>query len=447
MGKYFGTDGFRGEANINLTAEHAYKIGRFIGSYYSGENRARIVIGKDTRRSGYMLESAITAGLTASGADVYLLHVTTTPSISYLIKKEGFDCGIMISASHNPYYDNGIKLINARGEKIEAAVEKQIEKYIDDVENSLPYARKQSIGSVVDYSAGRDEYIKHLASAACCPINKIRIGIDCANGSASALAPELFNKLGVQTEVINNSPDGININEKCGSTHLEALGEFVTKNKLDLGFAFDGDADRCLAVDEDGNEVDGDRIMYICGKYLKENGKLKDDTIVTTVMSNIGLYKALDRENISYVRTDVGDKYVSASMSENGYSIGGEQSGHIIFSEYASTGDGMLTAVMLLEAMTAKKKSLKALASEVEIYPQLLKNIRVKNKESALSNANVQNAVRKVEKALGDDGRILVRMSGTEPLIRVMVEAKTDDICSQNVEYVADVIRSEGLEE
>ena len=447
MGKYFGTDGFRGEASINLTAGHAYKIGRFIGAYYGGENRAKIVIGKDTRRSGDMLEAAITAGLTASGADVYQLHVTTTPSVAYLIKKDGFDCGVMISASHNPYYDNGIKLINSRGEKIEAQIEEQIEKYIDDVEDSLPYARKQDIGQVVDYSAGREEYVRHLAGAASCPIDKIKIGIDCANGSASALAPELFKSLGVQAYVINNSPDGININEKCGSTHLEALKEFVKKNKLDLGFAFDGDADRCLAVDEDGNEIDGDRIMYICGKYLKENGRLKDDTVVTTVMSNIGLYKAFDREKMAYLRTDVGDKYVSAAMKKDGYSIGGEQSGHIIFSEFASTGDGMLTAVMLLEAITAKKASLKELSGEVEIYPQLLKNIRVKNKDSAVKNEKVQNAVKSVENALGDDGRILVRMSGTEPLIRVMVEAKTDEICLKNVEYVVDVIRQEGLEE
>ena len=447
MGKYFGTDGFRGEASINLTAEHAYMIGRFIGSYYGKDHRAKVVIGKDTRLSGYMLESAITAGLTASGADVYHLHVTTTPSVSYLIKKDGFDCGVMISASHNPYYDNGIKLLNARGEKIEAAIEAQIEEYIDEVEDSLPYARKNDIGKVIDYSKGREEYADHLISALGCPIGDVKIGLDCANGSASALAPELFKRLGVEAMIINNKPDGVNINEKCGSTHLEALKDFVKENKLAAGFAFDGDADRCLAVDEDGNEIDGDRIMYVCGKYLKENGRLKDDTIVTTVMSNIGLYKSLDREKMSYVKTDVGDKYVSAAMVENGYSIGGEQSGHIIFSEFASTGDGMLTAIMMLEAMTAKKKSLKELAGEVEIYPQLLINVRVKNKESALNNANVKNAVSEVEKALGDEGRILVRKSGTEPLIRVMVEAKTDDICRKNVEYVVDVIRQEGLEE
>ena len=447
MGKYFGTDGFRGEANINLTAEQAFKIGRFIGWYFGKERRARIVIGKDTRRSGYMFEYSIVSGILASGADAYILHVTTTPSVSYLIKKEGFDCGVMISASHNPYYDNGIKLLNSKGEKIEAAVEDMIEKYIDDEAGDIPYARKGDIGRAVDYSKGREEYVEHILSSVDCDIKGMRIGIDCANGSASSLAPGLFKKLGAETFVINNEPDGININEGCGSTHLDRLKEFVTANGLDAGFAFDGDADRCLAVDENGNEIDGDRIMFICGKYLKENGRLKDDTVVTTVMSNIGLYKAFRREGIASEITDVGDKYVSERMVSGGYSIGGEQSGHIIFSEFASTGDGMLTAAMLLEAMSKKKKKLGELAKEVDIYPQLLKNIRVKDKNTVLNNEKVLNAVKEVEKELADNGRILVRMSGTEPLIRVMVEAQTDEICDRNVNYVIDVIKAEGLEE
>lgn len=447
MGKYFGTDGFRGEANISLTAEHAYKIGRFLGWYFGKEHPARVVIGKDTRRSGDMLESGITSGLLSSGADVYMLHVTTTPSVSYLIKEEGFDCGVMISASHNPYYDNGIKLINSKGEKIEADVEKLIEDYIDNDSEDIPYARKHDIGKIIDYSPGRERYLEHIASSAGCRIDNVRIGVDCANGSASSLAEELFRKLNVDALIINNSPDGININENCGSTHIEALKKFVVENKLDAGFAFDGDADRCLAVDENGNEIDGDRIMFICGKYLKENGRLKDNTVVTTVMSNIGLYKAFEKEGIASAVTDVGDKYVSEKMTSGGYCLGGEQSGHIIFSEFASTGDGMLTAVMLLEAMSNKRMSLGALAAEVDIYPQLLKNIRVKNKKTALENKNVNDAVSSVEKELADNGRILVRMSGTEPLIRVMVEAQTDEICRRHVDHVIDVIKSEGLEE
>ena len=447
MGKYFGTDGFRGEANINLTAEQAFKIGRFIGWYYSKEHRASIVIGKDTRRSGYMFEYSIVSGIMASGADAYILHVTTTPSVSYLIKKEGFDCGVMISASHNPYYDNGIKLLNAKGEKIEASVEEMIEKYIDAETGDIPYARKGDIGKAIDFSEGREEYLEHILSSVKCDIKGMRIGIDCANGSASALASKLFEKLGADVSVINNTPDGININENCGSTHLGQLKKYVVENKLDAGFAFDGDADRCLAVDENGNEIDGDRIMFICGKYLKENGRLKDDTVVTTVMSNIGLYKAFKREGIASEITDVGDKYVSERMVSGGYCIGGEQSGHIIFSEFASTGDGMLTAAMLLEAVSNKKKTLGTLAGEVDIYPQLLKNVRVKDKKTALSNEKVLKAVSEVEDRLADNGRILVRMSGTEPLIRVMVEAQTDEICAENVNHVIDVIKAEGLEE
>ncbi|HIV16377.1 MAG TPA: phosphoglucosamine mutase [Candidatus Alectryocaccobium stercorigallinarum] len=447
MGKYFGTDGFRGEANINLTVEHAYKIGRFIGWYFSRDHHAKIVIGKDTRRSGDMLESGIVSGILASGADAYLLHVTTTPSVSYIIKKDGFDCGVMISASHNPYYDNGIKLLNSKGEKIEADVEALIEEYIDKETSDIPYSRKTEIGKMVDHSDGKEEYLEHLVRSFGSEIKGIRIGIDCSNGSASALAPKLFGKLGADVLVINNEPDGININDKCGSTHIEALKNFVAENKLDVGFAFDGDADRCLAIDEKGREVDGDMIMFICGKYLKERGRLNGNTVVTTVMSNIGLYKALEKEGINSSTTDVGDKYVSERMVSENYSLGGEQSGHIIFSEFASTGDGMLTALMVLEAMSEKQASLGALADEVNIYPQLLKNIRVKNKKEALSNEKVQKAVAEVEKELSDNGRILVRMSGTEPLIRVMVEAQTDDICAKNVDRVIEVIKSEGLEE
>ncbi len=444
MGRYFGTDGFRGEAGVKITADHAYKIGRFIGNYFSAEHKAKIVIGKDTRLSGDMLEGALVSGLMASGADAYLLHVTTTPSVSYLIKEDGFDCGAMISASHNPYYDNGIKLINARGEKIEADIEEKIEDYIDGKIQELPFASGSKIGRSIDYSAGRDKYIQHLICAAeAAKKQDVRIGIDCAHGSASALAGQLFEALGIDAHIINNTPDGINMNEACGSTHLEALKKFVLENKLDAGFAYDGDADRCLAVDENGNEVDGDKIMYICVKYLNLNQRLAKNTVVTTVMSNIGLYKSFEKAGIAYATTDVGDKYVSEEMISGGYCLGGEQSGHIIFGEFASTGDGMLTSLMLLEAMRGRNKSLKELSDEVEIYPQLLQNIRVKDKKAVLANKRVAAAVKEVENELADGGRILVRMSGTEPLIRVMVEAKSDEICAKNVKYIIDTIRSE----
>lgn len=447
MGKYFGTDGFRGEANIKLTADQAYKIGRFVGWHYGQTKRARVIIGKDTRCSGDMFEYSLIAGLTASGADAYLLHVTTTPSISYLIRSEGFDCGVMISASHNPYYDNGIKLINSDGKKIESEIEEKIEAYIDDEIKDIPFAVRENTGRVIDYEEGRKKYLDHIAGSLNCKIPQLKIGIDCANGSASALAPELFDRIGVQSTVINNTPDGININNGCGSTHPETLQKLVREKKLDAGFAFDGDADRCLAVDEEGNVIDGDVIMFVCGKYLKENKRLHEDTVVTTVMSNIGLYKAFEREGIRSEITDVGDKYVSERMTAGDFSLGGEQSGHIIFSEFASTGDGMLTAVMVLEAIANKNKTLKELASEVDIYPQLLKNIRVKDKTVTLENENVKKAVKEAEELLADDGRILVRMSGTEPLIRVMVEAQTDEICAKYVNQVIEVIKAEGLEE
>ena len=448
MGKYFGTDGFRGEANLALTAPHAYKIGRYLGFTLGKEKRARVVIGKDTRCSGDMLESALISGLNASGTDVYLLHVTTTPSVSYIVKNDGFDCGIMISASHNPFYDNGIKLINSRGEKIEAEIEEKIEAFIDErSQEDVPLARRGDIGRVIDYSIGKEKYIDHLAGSINCSIKDLKVAVDCSNGSASAVAKGLFEKIGINARIINDQPNGININDNCGSTHIDVLRSYVKENGCDMGFALDGDADRCLAVDENGNAVDGDMIMFICGKYLKENNRLNNNTVVTTVMSNIGLYKALKQEDIDSVRTDVGDKYVSEAMVAGDYSIGGEQSGHIIFREFASTGDGLLTALMLYEAAVNKNKTLGELAGEVKIYPQLLKNVRVKDKDEVMKNENVLAAVKKAEKELGDDGRILVRMSGTEPLIRVMAEAVTDETCRLHVENIIEVIRQEGLEE
>lgn len=448
MGKYFGTDGFRGEANLALTAPHAYKIGRYLGFTLGKEKRARVVIGKDTRCSGDMLESALISGLNASGTDVYLLHVTTTPSVSYIVKNDGFDCGIMISASHNPFYDNGIKLINSRGEKIEAEIEEKIEAFIDErSQEDVPLARRGDIGRVIDYSIGKEKYIDHLAGSINCDIKDLKVAVDCSNGSASAVAKGLFEKIGINARIINDQPNGININDNCGSTHIDVLRSYVKENGCDMGFALDGDADRCLAVDENGNAVDGDMIMFICGKYLKENNRLNNNTVVTTVMSNIGLYKALKQEDIDSVRTDVGDKYVSEAMIAGDYSIGGEQSGHIIFREFSSTGDGLLTALMLYEAAVNKNKTLGELAGEVKIYPQLLKNVRVKDKDEAMKNENVLAAVKKAEDELGDDGRILVRMSGTEPLIRVMAEAVTDETCRAHVENIIEVIRQEGLEE
>lgn len=445
MGKYFGTDGFRGEANVNLTVEHAYKVGRFLGWYFGRDHKANIVIGKDTRRSSYMFEYSLVAGLTASGADAYLLHVTTTPSVSYVVRTEEFDCGIMISASHNPFYDNGIKLINRSGHKMDAGVEDLIEQYIDGELEEIPFATKENIGRTIDYVAGRNRYIGYLISLATRSFKKYRIGLDCANGSSSAIAKSVFDALGAKTYVIHNEPDGVNINTNCGSTHIEALQALVREKKLDVGFAYDGDADRCIAVDENGNVVDGDLIMYVCGKYLKENGKLKNDTIVTTVMSNFGLYKALDREGIEYEKTKVGDKYVYENMVKNGHCLGGEQSGHIIFSKHATTGDGILTSLMVMEAMTEKKMSLGKMAGEVTIYPQLLKNVRVFDKQEARENEAVVEAIASVEKALGDEGRILVRESGTEPVLRVMVEAPEQKTCEKYVNQVIDVLTRQGL--
>ena len=447
MGKYFGTDGFRGEANVDLTVEHAYKVGRFLGWYYGKKNpgeKCRIVIGKDTRRSSYMFEYSLVAGLTASGADAYLLHVTTTPSVSYVVRTEGFHCGIMISASHNPYYDNGIKVINERGEKLEESVIEEIEKYLDGETEEIPFATKDDIGKTVDFAAGRNRYIGYLISIATRSFKNRKVALDCANGSASAIAKSVFDALGAETHVINNEPNGLNINTNCGSTHIEGLQKYVVEEGCDVGFAYDGDADRCLAVDRNGNLVDGDLIMYICGKYMKEQGVLVGNKIVTTIMSNFGLYKALDREGIGYEKTAVGDKYVYENMSRNGYCLGGEQSGHIIFSKNATTGDGILTSLKVMEVMLEKKQPLDQLASEVEIYPQVLKNVRVKDKKAAQEDADVQAEVSKVTEALGDDGRILLRQSGTEPVVRVMVEAPDHHTCEKYVDQVIEVMKKKG---
>ena len=437
MGKYFGTDGFRGEANVVLTVEHAFKVGRFLGWYYGQNHKAKVIIGKDTRRSSYMFEDALSAGLTASGADVYLLHVTTTPSVSYVVRTEDFDCGIMISASHNVFY--------GKGHKLEAEVEEKVEAYIDGEFGELPLATRENLGRTVDYSAGRNRYIGHLIAMATRSFKDKRVGLDCSNGSASSIAKSVFDALGAKTYVIHSEPDGTNINRNCGSTHIETLQEFVKEKKLDVGFAYDGDADRCLAVDENGNVVDGDLILYVCGKYLKEQGRLNNDTIVTTIMSNIGLYKACDKVGMKYEKTAVGDKYVYENMVQNNHSLGGEQSGHIIFSKYATTGDGILTSLLLMEVMLEKKETLGKLTEEVKIYPQLLKNVRVSDKKTARENPAVVREVEKVTEALGNDGRILVRESGTEPVIRVMVEASTHELCEEYVNQVVDVMEKEGL--
>lgn len=447
MGKYFGTDGFRGEANVNLTVEHAYKVGRFLGWFY-GKNhedgKAKIVIGKDTRRSSYMFEYSLVAGLTASGADAYLLHVTTTPSVSYVTRTEDFDCGIMISASHNPYYDNGIKLINDKGEKMREDVIGEIEKYLDGEMAELPFATREKIGCTVDYAAGRNRYMGYLMSLAIYSFKGMRIGLDAANGSAWSLAKSIFDALGAKTYVIYAEPDGLNINNGCGSTHIESLCELVKREHLDAGFAFDGDADRCLCVDENGNVINGDHILYIYGCYMKERGKLVDNKVVTTVMSNFGLYKAFDAVGIDYEKTAVGDKYVYECMSKNGYRLGGEQSGHIIFSKYATTGDGIITAIKMMEVMLAKKKTLGQLASPVVIYPQVLKNVRVTDKTEAQNDADVRAAVEAAAEKLGENGRILVRESGTEPVVRVMVEADSVETCEKYVDDVIEVIKNKG---
>ena len=444
MGKYFGTDGFRGEANIDLTVEHAYKVGRFLGYYYGKEHKANVVIGKDTRRSSYMFEYALVSGLTASGADVYLLHVTSTPSVSYLIRSENYDCGIMISASHNPYYDNGIKILNGSGYKLEAEVEELIEKYIDGDGLSIPYAIREKIGKTTDYYIGRNRYIGYLISLATRSFSGMRVGLDCANGSASTIAKGVFDALGAKTYVINNEPNGTNINDSCGSTHIKALQNYVIENQLDLGFAYDGDADRCLAVDDKGNIIDGDLILYVCGSYMKERGELSNNTVVTTIMSNIGLYKALDEKGISYEKTAVGDKYVYENMLQYGHSIGGEQSGHIIFSKHATTGDGILTSLKIMEVVLEKKMKLSDLIKDVYIYPQLLVNVKVRDKKIAREDDKIKEIINQVTHELADEGRILVRESGTEPVIRVMVEAQSHELCKLYVDQVVEVLKQQG---
>ena len=458
MGKYFGTDGFRGEANVDLTADHAYKVGRFLGWYYTelkknsgSKEEARIVIGKDTRRSSYMFEYALAAGITASGADAYLLHVTTTPSVAYVTRMDEFDCGVMISASHNPFYDNGIKLLNRMGEKMDEQTIALVEAYLDgELEMfgvklpEIPFAKQAAIGRTVDYISGRNRYIGYLISLGMYSFKGVKVGLDCANGSAWNIAKSVFDALGAKTFVMNAEPDGTNINEKAGSTHIENLQKFVLENELDVGFAYDGDADRCLCVDENGSVITGDHILYILGMYMKERGQLDNNTVVTTVMSNFGLYKAFDRENISYAKTKVGDKYVYEYMAQNGCRLGGEQSGHIIVSKYATTGDGILTSLKVMEVIKAKKKTLGQLCEGLEIFPQVLKNVRVKSKPEARNDPKVQAAVEEVSKILGDTGRILVRESGTEPVIRVMVEAPTKEQCQELVDSVVDVICSQG---
>ncbi len=460
MGRYFGTDGFRGEANVNLTAEHAYRIGRFLGWYYGelkrragDETAPRIVIGKDTRRSSYMFEYTLVSGLTASGADAYLLHVTTTPSVAYVARVDAFDCGIMISASHNPYYDNGIKLLNGQGEKTDDKTLSLIEDYIDGKLEAfgkkygeLPYATGEKIGRTVDYASGRNRYIGYLISLGVYSFRGMRVGLDCANGSAWNIAKSVFDALGATTYVINAEPDGLNINKNAGSTHIDGLQQLVRENSLDIGFAYDGDADRCLCVDENGNVVTGDHILYIYGRYMKERGKLLGNTVVTTVMSNFGLYKAFDEIGIGYAKTAVGDKFVHDYMVRNGNRLGGEQSGHIIFSKYATTGDGILTSLKMMEVVIAKKTTLGKLAAPLKIYPQLLINVRVNDKDAVMNDEDVIAAAAEAERRLSGRGRLLLRESGTEPLIRVMAEAETEEMCRCCAEYVADVIRRKGYE-
>lgn len=460
MGKYFGTDGFRGEANVDLTADHAYRIGRFLGWYYTECRRrsgcaepARIVVGKDTRRSSYMFEYSIIGGIVASGADAYLLHVTTTPSVAYLARVDGFDCGIMISASHNPYYDNGIKLISGSGEKMDEATIALVEAYLDGTLHAfgqdwpeIPLAQRDAIGRSVDYESGRNRYIGYLISMGLYSFKGMKVGLDCANGSAWDIARSVFNALGATTYVIHAAPDGYNINREAGSTHMEHLQQFVVENGLDVGFAYDGDADRCLCVDEKGEVVTGDHILYLCGKYMKDRGELLSNTVVTTVMSNFGLYKAFDAAGIGYAKTKVGDKYVYEYMMQNDCRLGGEQSGHIIFSRYASTGDGILTSLKVMEVMMAAKQKLSELTRDVTIYPQVLVNVRVRDKAAAQGDPAVQAAVQAASDALGGSGRILVRESGTEPVIRVMVEAESTETCRKYVDDVIDVIRAQGHE-
>ena len=447
MGKYFGTDGYRGEANVDLTADDAFRVGKFLAYYFSegGKKECRIVIGKDTRRSSYMFEYALSAGITAAGADAYLMHVTTTPSVSFIARAEDFSCGVMISASHNPFYDNGLKVINGNGEKVSDDFIEEIEAYLDGKTEEIPLAKGEKIGRTVDFFAGRNRYIGYLISLATHSFKGRKVALDCANGSASSVAKAVFDALGADTHVLSNTPNGYNINENCGSTHIEVLQDYVRNSDCEIGFAYDGDADRCLAVDSEGNLVDGDMILYLCGKNLKKKGQLQGNTIVTTVMSNFGLYKILEAEGISYEKTKVGDRYVYENMAENNYDLGGEQSGHIIFMRHATTGDGILTSIKLMEVLLKEKKSLKDCLSDYRKFPQVLENVRVTDKALAENNPAVQSAVKKVEEKLGDTGRILLRASGTEPLIRVMVEAEKEELCREYAEEVIAVMKKEGL--
>ena len=447
MGKYFGTDGFRGEANVQLTVDNAFKVGRFLGWYYSrkhAEDSARIVIGKDTRRSSYMFENALAAGITSAGADAYLLHVTTTPCVSYITRTERFDCGVMISASHNPFYDNGIKLMNGIGEKMEDALQAELERFIDGEPAALPWATEGKIGKTIDFYSGRNRYIGYLTSLAARSFEKHKVGLDCANGSSWMIGRAVFDALGAKTYVINDQPDGVNINTDCGSTHIEGLQLYVREHHLDVGFAFDGDADRCLAVDERGQVLNGDKIMYICAKHFKERGQLPSNTLVTTVMSNFGLYKALDKAGIRYEKTAVGDRYVYENMKENDFMIGGEQSGHIIFRKYAHTGDGLITALMLMQVMIDTQLPLSVLAAGVTMYPQVLKNVRVDDKDLTLADSAVQAAVDECTAELGDSGRVLLRKSGTEPVLRVMAEAGTAEECEKQVDRIIAAMEKSG---
>ena len=444
MGKYFGTDGFRGKAGVDLTAEHAFKIGRFLGWHYSREHRARIVIGKDMRRSSYMYESALAAGLTASGADAYLLHVTTTPCVSYITRTENFDCGIMISASHNPFYDNGIKLMNEVGEKMDDALQDELERYIDGELEEIPWATGEQIGRTVDFYSGRNRYIGYLTGLAVRSFEDRKVALDCANGSAWMIGRAVFDALGAKTFIINAQPDGLNVNVACGSTHIEGLQQYVRDNAVDVGFAFDGDADRCLAVDENGEVVNGDKIMYICAKFMRDHGQLPSNTVVTTVMSNFGLYKALDKAGIGYEKTAVGDRYVYENMKANDHLIGGEQSGHIIFRKYAHTGDGLITAIMLMSVMIETQLPLSVLAREVTMYPQVLKNVVVDDKAKTLADPAVEAAVAECTDSLGSEGRVLLRASGTEPVLRVMSEAGSEAECEKQVDHIIEAMKASG---
>lgn len=445
MSHYFGTDGFRGEANKDLTVAHAFQLGRFLGYYYGKEKKAQVLIGKDTRRSSYMFECALGAGLTASGADVYLMHVTSTPSVSYITKVDEFDCGIMISASHNAFEDNGLKLLNGHGEKMQDEVIADIEAFLDTDGTSIPYATGADIGRVIDYASGRNRYIGYLISLATHSYKDKKVALDCANGSTWMIAKSVFDALGAETHVMGNTPNGTNINENCGSTHMEALQKFVVDNGMDVGFALDGDGDRCLAVDEMGNVVDGDQILYLYSCYMKDREKLGNNTVVTTIMSNLGLYKALDKYGINYEKTAVGDKYVYENMRANGHMIGGEQSGHIIFAKYATTGDGMLTAIKIMQAMLAKKLKLSELTKDMTIYPQILKNVKVVNKNTALENEALLSSAADIQAELGDSGRVLLRKSGTEPVVRIMVEAESEEICESYIARVYAVMEEQGL--